>query len=150
MRLTDDVLMAAQADIKPVKLFDGAGLFLLVSTTGRKWWRFKYRFAGKEAQLSLGEYPALSIAEARAKLATYRAMLAEGADPRHSVVQEKALQRSEALRQAVRTRFMLDSDGALFVCLGSRRVALSPDETSELRTFLATTQQVAQKVKPCL
>jgi len=52
---------------KAVKLFDGGGLYLLVSASGSKGWRFKYRFNGKENLMSLGKYPEVSLAEARNK-----------------------------------------------------------------------------------
>jgi len=45
---------------KPYKLADEKGLFLLVHPKGFKYWRFKYRFAGKEKLLALGVYPDVS------------------------------------------------------------------------------------------
>lgn len=50
MPLTDTAIRGA----KPLKLSDEKGLFLLVTPTGGKWWRLKYRFEGKEKLLSLG------------------------------------------------------------------------------------------------
>ncbi len=52
---------------KPLKLFDAGGLFLLVSPKGGKWWRFKYRFDGKEKLLSLGTYPDVPLAGGKDK-----------------------------------------------------------------------------------
>jgi len=52
---------------KPQKLSDGGGLFLLVIPQGGKFWRMAYRLDGKQKTLSLGEYPYVSIAEARNK-----------------------------------------------------------------------------------
>jgi integrase len=63
------------------KLFDGAGLFLQVSDSGGKWWRFKYRFGGKEKLLSLGTYPGTSLRDARDKRDEARRLLREGIDP---------------------------------------------------------------------
>ena len=57
MPLTDVAVRTAKATDKPAKLFDERGLFLLVSPSGGKWWRLKYRFDGKEKLLSLGTYP---------------------------------------------------------------------------------------------
>jgi hypothetical protein len=45
--LTDTAIKAARPKDKPIKLFDSQGLFLIVSPGGGKWWRFKYRLAGK-------------------------------------------------------------------------------------------------------
>lgn len=48
MALSDVLIRTAKAIDKPIKLFDGGGLFLQVTPAGGKWWRLKYRFAGKE------------------------------------------------------------------------------------------------------
>lgn len=53
---------------KAYQLADGEGLYLMVNTNGSKYWRMKYRFAGKENKLSFGTYPDISLAEARTKL----------------------------------------------------------------------------------
>jgi hypothetical protein len=47
------------------KLFDDRGLFLIIAPGGGKWWRFKFRFDGKEKSLSLGCYPDVSLKQAR-------------------------------------------------------------------------------------
>ncbi len=41
---------------KPYKLTDGDGMHLLVDTRGGRYWRFSYRFAGKQKTLALGPY----------------------------------------------------------------------------------------------
>ena len=43
-----------------MRMFDAGGLYLEVAPSGGKWWRFKYRFGGKEKRLSLGVYPDVS------------------------------------------------------------------------------------------
>lgn len=149
MKLTDQVIRTAQVGDKPIKLFDGGGLFLLVSPAGHKWWRFKYRFAGKEKQLSLGVYPKVSIDEARNKHVVYRAMLADGIDPCAQVQAEKAEQRAEVARLLATTRFMLDSDGALYFRMRKSEISLTLAETAQLRAFLDATQNVTPKVMPC-
>ena len=50
---------------KTYKLADGGGLYLLVNPNGSKYWRLKYRFAGKENKLSFGTDPDMTLAEAR-------------------------------------------------------------------------------------
>jgi hypothetical protein len=52
---------------KTIRLFDARGLSVEISETGRRWWRLKYRYAGKEKRLSLGVYPETSLKEARAR-----------------------------------------------------------------------------------
>src|SRR5208283_3670559 len=66
---------------KPVTLFDGGGLFLLVTPSGGKLWRFKYRFDGKEKLLALGPYPEISLTEARTKREEARTQIEHGIDP---------------------------------------------------------------------
>ena len=48
---------------------------------GGKWWRLKYRYDGKEKQLSLGVYPDVSLKDARQRRDEARKLLAEGIDP---------------------------------------------------------------------
>ncbi|MGH8501345.1 MAG: tyrosine-type recombinase/integrase [Gammaproteobacteria bacterium] len=81
MRLTDASVKNVKPADKPVTLFDGGGLFLLVSPKGGKWWRLKYRFGGKGKLLSLGTYPDVKLKQARAKRDELRAQLAVGIDP---------------------------------------------------------------------
>lgn len=66
---------------KLYKLTDGRGLYLLVQPTGSRLWRFRYSFVGKQNMLSLGAFPDVSLASARAKRDDARKLLAEGKDP---------------------------------------------------------------------
>lgn len=66
---------------KPMKLFDGKGLFLLVTKSGAKYWRMKYRWAGKEKTLAFGVYPEVSLKEARGRCEEARRMLGSDVDP---------------------------------------------------------------------
>lgn len=75
MSLTDATLKNAKAKDKPYKLFDSGGLFILVHSNGSKYWRFKYRFEGKEKLLSLGKYPKVKLKEAREALGDYSPMI---------------------------------------------------------------------------
>lgn len=81
MKLKTHVIRSLTPDKKTKRHYDGGGLYLEVRTTGNKFWRWKYRFEGKEKLLSFGQYPAVSIKEAR--LCRDRAVLtlAEGTDP---------------------------------------------------------------------
>ena len=90
MKLTNTTIRAAKPTSVQQKLFDGNGLFLLVSPTGSKIWRFKYQFQGREKLLSLGQYPAVSLKDARAKAADARKILANGGDP--SATRKAAIQ----------------------------------------------------------
>lgn len=81
MALTDSTIKAAKPKASQYKLHDAKGLFTIVRPTGGKLWRFKYRFQGKEQQLSLGTYPEVSLKEAREGRDAARKVLAEGKDP---------------------------------------------------------------------
>jgi integrase len=79
--LNDKKVRNAKPGINQAKLFDGDGLFLLITPSGGKWWRFKYRFDGKEKTLSFGTYPEVSLADAREKRYAARKQVAAGVDP---------------------------------------------------------------------
>jgi integrase len=81
MPLTDKAVRNTKPGDRPIKLFDGGGLFLIVAPAGGKWWRFKYRFARKEKLISLGTYPDVGLKEARDRRDTARKQLASGIDP---------------------------------------------------------------------
>ena len=90
MPLTDAGIRKARPTDKPQKLADGGGLYLLLNPNGSRWWRYKYRFEGKEKLLSLGTYPETSLAEAREKHAAARKRLQAGTDPGAHRKAEKA------------------------------------------------------------
>jgi len=81
MKLTDTAIKAARPAEKPYKLFDGEGLYLLVNPDGSRWWRFKYRYAGKEKLLALGTYPSVGLKKARTRRGEARDLLTDGIDP---------------------------------------------------------------------
>ena len=65
MKLKDATIKALEPSNKVVKLSDGASLFLLVHPSGTKTWVYAYRFDGKQKKLTLGQYPLLSLKDAR-------------------------------------------------------------------------------------
>lgn len=81
MPLTATEVKQAKPQEKPYKLADGGGLHLLVKPNGSRYWRYKYRYAGKEKVLSLGVYPEVSLKAARQKHQNARDQLAQGTDP---------------------------------------------------------------------
>lgn len=87
--LTDTAIRNAKPADKPVRLFDGGGLYLEIAPSGGKWWRLKYRFGGKEKRYSLGVYPEVSLAAARKKRDEAREKLAAGIDPGEAKKAEK-------------------------------------------------------------
>ncbi len=81
MALSYITIRNAKPKEKPYKLADTEGMYLYIQPNGRKYWRFKYRFSGKEKTLALGVYPDVSLAEAREKRAQARKLLATKNDP---------------------------------------------------------------------
>ena len=81
MALTATAVKQAKSKEKQYKLSDGRGLYLLVHPNGSKYWRFKYRYAGKEKRLALGVYPDVTLANAREAAPEARETLAKGIDP---------------------------------------------------------------------
>ena len=79
-KLTATAVKQAKTKTKPYKLADGGGLYLHLKTAG-KYWRYKYRYAGKEKLLALGTYPEISLADARKLHLEARENLANGIDP---------------------------------------------------------------------
>jgi integrase len=71
----------AKPKAKPYKLADGQGLYLEVMPTGAKYWRLKYRIAGKEKRLAFGVYPEVRPQEARDKAKDARDLIRAGTDP---------------------------------------------------------------------
>lgn len=135
--LTETAIRNAKPLDKPRKLFDDRGLYLLVTPAGGYLWRMKYRFAGTEKLLALGQYPDVSLKQARERREQVRTALAEGVDP---AIERKALKEAQGVTFEAVAREHLDmqrqavSDGTVdltirrleryvFPTLGSRPIA---------------------------
>ena len=81
MPLTEAAVRTAKPSSKSYRMFDAGGLYLEVSKGGGKWWRWKYRYLGKEKRLSFGVYPDVGLKDARARRDDARKLLAAGVDP---------------------------------------------------------------------
>jgi hypothetical protein len=111
MPLTDAAIRNAKPAATQRKLADEKGLFLLVHPNGSKYWRFKYRFEGKEKLLALGVYPDIPLASrfkknekgesmeikgARKLRDEARELLAQGVDPGASRKAHRAVKQGHA------------------------------------------------------
>jgi hypothetical protein len=94
--LTDAGIRNAKPREKPFKLFDGGGLYLEITPSGGKLWRFKYQFGGKGKLLALGRWPETSLSAARRKREEARELLAKGIDPSRARKAEKMLKKALA------------------------------------------------------
>ena len=81
MALTDTAIRLAKAEASDRKLADSKGLYLLVTASGSKLWRLKYRIDGKEKKLALGSYPDVGLKDARARRDAARQLAQAGSDP---------------------------------------------------------------------
>jgi integrase len=169
MSLSDAKVRNAKAELKPYKISDGEGLFLLVATTGSKYWRLKYFFGGKEKLLALGVYPDVSLGDARERRAEARKAVAAGKDPsevKREVKRLVILKNENAFESVAREWFekrkhewadnsadtmLKRMERHIFPKLGQRPIAdiTAPDVLSMLRVIekrgtLDTAQRVMQ------
>tara|TARA_Y100000593_G_scaffold93590_1_gene189051 strand:+ start:506 stop:1696 length:1191 start_codon:yes stop_codon:yes gene_type:complete len=98
MKLTASQVKNAKPKEKPYKLSDGRGMFLHVHPNGRKYWRLKYRFMGKEKLLALGVYSSVSLSLARQLCDEAKVLLRENRDP--SLVKQQKKDNLEAEKAA--------------------------------------------------
>lgn len=93
MPLTDLSIRQAKPGDKPRKLSDSRGLYIEIRPTGAKLWRYRYRIDGKENVFAIGEYPELSLADARIEHDKARALVKQGKHP----ARERSLARAEQI-----------------------------------------------------
>ena len=80
-KLTESAVKEAKPTTKQFKLSDGGGLYLLVHSNGSKYWRFDFRFDGKQKSSSLGVWPEVTLATARTKRNEAKKKIKEGVNP---------------------------------------------------------------------
>jgi len=118
MALSDTAIRSAKPREKPYKLGDDGGLFLLVTPTGGKLWKQKFRYGRKEGQLALGAYPAVTLAMARARRDAAREQLAKGLNPAQ-------VKRREEARASLSAAVTFDGVAGEFIAK-RKREGLSP------------------------
>lgn len=104
MLLSTAKIQNAAAQKKTVRLFDARGLYLEIAPTGSRWWRFKYRFAGKEKRISLGVYPDVGLKKARDRRDEMRKLVADGIVPSAARQQQKLMAQSSPRIPSRRSR----------------------------------------------
>ena len=122
MALTDTSIKQTKPAATPVKLTDEKGLHLLINPNGSRYWRFSYRFDGKQKTLALGVYPDTSLKQARIYRDEVRQLIANGTDPAELRKAEKGAiaaakqqeeAEAEAKRQAAEVERLLKAGGAI-------------------------------------
>ena len=117
MALSDMAVRQTKAEGKVEKISDGRGLYLEIKPTGSKYWRWSYRFDGKQNTLAFGVYPDVSLATARQRRDQARALLANGVDPSDvkKYRRRRILKRLKPLRS-------LPANGTIETCTHRRTV----------------------------
>ena len=123
-----EVLNAKPDPTKQKRLFDGKGLFLLISPKGGKWWRFKYQLQGKTNILSLGIYPEVSLANARDYRDAVRKQVAAGIDP-------------SQVRRAQRAATLTDNENS-FEVVARHNVCQAKKRTRPLQTWVTLSELI--------
>lgn len=108
MPLTQVQLKNLKPGQRSVKAFDGGGLYIEVTPTGSKLWRWKYRFRGTERRLALGAWPEVTLAEARDAREDARRMLRAGIDPSEQRRATKAGTPTEATFETIAERWLAE------------------------------------------
>ncbi|MDH7639492.1 tyrosine-type recombinase/integrase [Sphingomonas oryzagri] len=125
MALTDVAVRSAKPREKEYKLADSAGLYLLVTPSGGKLWRLKYRMHGMERKLAIGRYPDVSLGDARKARDLAREAASGGIDPAAAKRRERI-----AAKVAAGTTF---GDVALEYIEKAEREGRSPATINKLR-----------------
>jgi hypothetical protein len=134
--LSEENINSAKTSERTYRLFDGGGLFLLVTPDGGKRWRFKYGFEGKTKMLSFGVYPEVSLNDARSNRDAARELLTQGIDPSVVRKEERERNRTERLEAERTPSVRVTMDGKIEIWKGSNVMRLSWDETRFIATLL--------------
>jgi Arm DNA-binding domain/Phage integrase central domain len=98
-RVSDAALRTAKPGTRPYKIAAGGGLYLEVTPSGSKLWRWKYRFGGRENRFAVRAYPTVPLKEARARAEEARTLVKAGIHPSH----QKQLNRIKAGHERANT-----------------------------------------------
>ncbi len=96
LMLNDTKIKQIKPSEKMYRIADHSGLCIEVRPNGSKHWRFRYRFLGKASMISLGEYPVVSLAQARQKTVEQKALLDQNIDPAKYRISEKEKAKMES------------------------------------------------------
>jgi hypothetical protein len=121
---------------KAYRLFDGGGLFLLVTPAGGKLWRFKYRFEGRENLISFGTYPETSLEAARSQRDAARELLRLRIDPGALRKEEKARKKAQRLESQRTPSVRITFDGTIELWKGGNIMRLTADEARFIARLL--------------
>jgi integrase len=162
--LNDTLIRSLKPTGKPKKHFDGGGMFLFVTATGSKLWRMVYHFDKKEKLLSFGEYPTVSLKDARERREDAKRLLAQGIDPgahKKAIVAKRIAEQANSFKNIAlewhenhteqftashRAHVLHRLNDYLFPALGS--IAISKLEPQDLLTVARAAEKKGVQVIP--
>jgi hypothetical protein len=105
---------------------------------GGKWWRFRYRFGGKQNALALGVYPSVGLEDARKGRDEARHLLAQGIDPAKVRREEKAREGAAhlAAKDASAVKVCASVDGTVELWKGRAVMCLTAEEARAVKMLL--------------
>jgi len=164
--LSDLGCKKAKPGDKAKKLSDGKGLYLLITPSSGRYWRFDYTFDAKRKTLALGTYPEISLQVARGRHAAARSLVANGTDPSTAKKLLAEQERIEAERfreitlqwydlkkvnwsEAHATRQLKRLEQYIFPAVGTRQIATitTPQWLALLQAVSESSLEVAHKLK---
>ena len=102
--LTDTSIRNSKSRQKQYKIFDGQGLFVLIHPNGSKYFRYRYKFEGKEKVMALGVYPETTLKEAREKRLEAQRLVKDGLDPVRFRLEIRAKREKEKKEKFLKTQ----------------------------------------------
>ena len=141
--ITDAEIAAIPPKGIAYKYFVGEGLFVHVLPDGKKYWRLKYRFNGRETTYAMGVFPEITVAAALKAKTLVRESLRQGADPNEIKRQEKE-SRQKLVSKSV-FRLALSSKDELTIETVGHVLNLDAPQTKALRAFLVATPESEQE-----
>ena len=145
--LTDTQVRATKPGERPRRLADRDGLYLQVEPSGGRYWRFNYRFNGRQKTLALGVYPDVSLGKARQRLREAREQLADGLDP---AIRKRSVGKTlEVVAREWHSRWSASLKGRYADCVLARLEAdVFPSIGDQLPSEIPTSafRDVAQKI----
>jgi hypothetical protein len=144
--------MLTDAEIQGLKPIDGVykhslgeGLYVLIRPDGKKYWRLKYRFNGRDTTYAIGVFPSVTVVDAMKARAMVREALRQGADPNQIKRDEKESSKKPGSQNVF--RLAMSSEYELTIATASNVLMLNADQTQALRGFLIATPETERGVQ---
>ncbi len=140
--LTVADIESAKPPDKPYKIAVGGSLYVLIHPSGSKYWRFKYRFNGKEGNLAIGVYPEVSLSEALTARNNTKKLLLSEINPATAKKEQVKAKREKIIEQSnlaiarVAFQISLRTEGGLTIMQNDRIMHFSSEQAEAIRSFL--------------